>query len=259
MSGLTRDLCKEWVLWASGKWSPKTVNTAQGVLNIILENALEKRLIDANPASKLGLRKTVKKNRELLTVQEISIIYNSAWASQPQRAMFLLAAVTGMRIGEIVALQKGDIKEGFLDIHADYSDKFGFQQSTKTYVNRYVPVPAGFPFPESESEWVFSKDGKEPIKGHCLYNAVKRKCAELGIDTAGRGITVHSLRNFFISYLQKHNVPESKIRAVVGHTDETMTDLYTYWKPDMFPEVYEAQQKLFNDITGGPNEDDKTD
>lgn len=259
IANITKDLCKEWVLWASDKWAPKTVNTAQGVLNIIFENAIEKRLIDRNPVHKLGMRKTVKKSRDLLTVQEITAIYHSEWSIPQQRSMFLLAVITGMRIGEVVALHWQDIKDGYIDVHSNYSDKFGFQSSTKTYVNRYVPIPSDFPFPEQVADWVFTKKGKTPIKGHALYNIVKRKCADMGIDTAGRGITIHSLRNFFVSYLQKCNIPENKIRAVVGHTDETMTDLYTYWKPDMFPEVYDAQIKLYNSIIAGVNNADEQD
>ena len=71
------------------------------------------------------------------------------------------------------------------------------------------------------------------------------------IDKKERGLTIHSLRGFFISHLREKNVPDAKIRAVVGHSDPTMTDVYTYWKPDMFPEVYEVQKELYEKITKG--------
>lgn len=249
MEDITRDTCKKWVVWANERWSPKTVNNAQCVLNLIFENAVEKDLIQKNPLHRLGFRKIPKKNRELLTVQEIKALYESDWPSDVHRKMFLLAVITGMRIGEVTALKSSDIKESYLNVHSDYSDRYGLQETTKTGMNRYVPIPDGFPFPEPNGGWAFSLDGKEPVKGHAVYNAMVRRCEKLGIQTGQRGITVHSLRNFFVSYMQKMNVPEPKIRATVGHADTTMTDLYTYWKPDMFQEVYEAQLSLYRDIT----------
>ena len=249
LGDITRDVCKQWIMWASERWSPKTVNLAQGTLNLILESAMEKDIINRNPLYRLGFRNIEKKKRQLLTVEELRALYAGQWPTELHREMFLLAAVTGMRLGEIVALQSSDIHEGFIDVHSDYSDRYGFQETTKTSMNRCVPIPEGFVFPKSEG-FVFSRsDGSKPVKGHCLYNALTRRCDSLGIDKKARGITFHSLRSFFISYLQSQNVNESKIRAVVGHADETMTDIYTYWTPDMFPEVYEAQKKLFSEIT----------
>ena len=69
-----------------------------------------------------------------------------------------------------------------------------------------------------------------------------------GIDYKKRKLTVHTNRDFYNTYLLSQNVPEPKVRAVIGHKDSSMTNLYTYWKPDMFTEVYEAQIKLYKEI-----------
>lgn len=248
---INRNTCKKWIIWASEKWTPKTINNAQSVLNLIFESAVERDKITYNPLYKLGFRKLQKKKRDLLSVSEISALYNLDWNNDVYKQAFLLAAITGMRLGEIMALQYDDIKGNYISVTKNYSDRYGMQDSTKTYMNRYVPIPADFPFPVHDDVFIFSDTGKTPFKGHCIYNAFVRRCALLNIDRIERGITIHSLRNFFVSYLQQNNITEAKIRAVVGHADETMTDLYTYWKPDMFPEVYEVQKKLFYEITRG--------
>lgn len=239
---ITKETVKEWVIWASEKWSAKTINNAQGVLNIILEGAIDKGIIDTNPLHKIGYRKTDKKKRELLTIEEIKELYNCKWNNQYEKNAFILTAITGMRIGEVMALTKSDVHKNYLDVTKSISERYGVG-TTKTDLCRYVPIPSDFIF-ESDTDVLF------PIKAHSVYNAMTRRLQKMGIDTKARGITVHSLRNFFISYLQSENVPETKIRAVVGHAEETMTDLYTYWKPEMFPEVYIAQEKLFNLIRG---------
>ena len=246
---ITRADVKNWIIWASEKWSAKTVNNAQSVLNIILNQAVEKDIIKFNPALGLSFRKTEKKNRVLLTIEEIIKIYKSPlWRNEVLRKAFLLDCVTGMRISEIAGLRPCDIHENFIDVSHSYSRHFGLGD-TKTKIKRYVPKPKDFNL-KSDEEWVFQLRGK-PFNICCMHDNLVSICLSIGIKVKERGITTHTLRNFFISYLQSQNVPEPKIRAVVGHKDSTMTGLYTYWTPEMFPEVYKAQQELYDKITKG--------
>ena len=252
IGNVNRDCIKDWIVWASKYWSAKTINNAQGVLNIILESAVEKEILNRNPLTGVKFRPTQKKERFLLTVEEIRQVYNSeSWARESQKKMFLLAAITGMRIGEISALKKTDIHENYIDVTHTYSDKFGIG-STKTGENRKVPIVENFDTGLSNSEWAFEGvTTDKPMLPHAVYNAFIKICDKIGIDRKTRGITIHSLRNFFISYLQGENVPENKIKAVAGHKDKNnMTDHYTYWQPEMLKEVYTAQKKLYQQITG---------
>lgn len=250
MNEINADVVKDWVIWACEKWSAKTVNNAQAILNIILESAVDKDYLVKNPLHRIGMRKLQKKRRELFTVEELHNLYWSDWTLESHRQIFLLACITGMRVGEICALKWTDVKGNYLDVKKTFSDDFGLQESTKTGLSRFVPIPRDFAFPKGDSEYVFvGLVENEPVSPHREYNAVMRRIDKLGIDRKSRGLTVHSLRDFFVSYLRSQNVSDPKIRAVVGHADETMTDLYTYWKPDMFPEVYEAQRKLYEQIT----------
>ena len=99
----------------------------------------------------------------------------------------------------------------------------------------------------SGKKWVFERNDK-PIPAHTLYMTFRKILDDLEIDRKERGLTIHSLRNFYNSYLRSKNVPDSKIKAVIGHKDEDMTDWYTYWKPEMFPEVYQVQKELYENI-----------
>jgi integrase len=252
ITSINTNTIKKWIIWATDKWSPKTINNAQGVLSLIFRQAIEKGIILNNPLVTIKFRKVQRKKRELLTVEEIRQLYNLKWINETQRKAFLLASVTGMRIGEVCALQKVDINTTFLDIKHSYSDRFGLGE-TKTRTCRCVPIPAGLDLladSTNDSNWVFKGVSEDkPLLTHNVYNSFTRNCDKLNIDRKGRGITLHSLRNFFISYMQGKNVPIQKIKAVVGHSDPTMTDWYTYWSADMFEEVYKAQQELYNLIT----------
>lgn len=82
---VSKDVVKDWIVWASGFWSAKTVNNARGVLNIILEAAVDKEIIDRNPLAGIKYRPTERKSRRLLTPDEIKEVYFSQLWTRPQR------------------------------------------------------------------------------------------------------------------------------------------------------------------------------
>lgn len=256
ISGITTDDVKKWIAWLNERWSPKTSNSAQSVLNIILKNAKEKNLIKEIPSESLAFRKIVKKDRKLLTVEELAEIYRSErWGQDCIRRAFLLCAITGMRIGEVVGLQVEDVESDRLNVRHSLNRTFGLG-ATKTRVCRYVPIPSSLKLKQfCGKKWVFEQTGTvKPITSDCVYRKLIAVCASLGIDTKSRGITVHSLRNTFISYVRGSvfgSTIDLKLKAVVGHADSSMTDWYTYWTPEMFPEIYELQEELLQKIIGG--------
>ena len=65
LEDISRSEIKNWIIWASEKWSAKTVNNAQSVLNIVLNQAVEQNIIKFNPALGLSFRKTEKKTHKI--------------------------------------------------------------------------------------------------------------------------------------------------------------------------------------------------
>lgn len=252
---INTDQIKQWIVWVNENWSAKTSNNAQSVLNIILKSAKEKRLIKEVPSADLSFRRIKKKERQLLTVEELSEIYTKGeWRWEVARRAFLVCAITGMRIGEVVGLQTYEVGIDRMNVEHSLHPVYGLGE-TKTRVCRYVPIPPSLNLQEKcGSKWAFQKpDSEEPVRAGYIYKRLMAICADMNIDTKERGITLHSLRNMFISYMRGSSFGASidaKIKAVVGHADETMTDWYTYWTPEMFPEIYEIQENLYKQITG---------
>lgn len=248
------DTVKKWIIWLNESWSAKTSNNAQSVFNIIMKSAKEKRLIKEVPSADLSFRKIKKKERVLLTIDELNKIYHSTlWNWDCARRAFLTCALTGMRIGEVTGLQTFEVGDNWLNVEHTLNPRFGLGP-TKTRVCRYVPIPKSLRLKEyCGKKWAFEKPTEEePCRADYIYGKLMLICDNLGIDHKKRGITVHSLRNMFISYMRGSSFGESidlKVKAVVGHADSTQTDWYTYWTPEMFPEIYEVQEKLFSEIT----------
>jgi integrase len=253
ISKITVDTVKNWIVWLTDKWSAKTSNNAQTVFNIIMKSAKEKRLIKEVPSADLSFRKVKRKNRDLLTIEELNLIYHSdLWNWECARRAFLICAITGMRIGEVTGLQTIDVENDRLNVRHTLHPTFGLG-NTKTKTCRYVPIPPLMQLKEKcGAIWAFEKPtSKDPINEKYVYKRFVIVLDSLGIDHKARGITIHSLRNLFISYMRGSSFGETidlKIKAVVGHSDNTQTDWYTYWKPEMFPEIYQIQEKLYKEI-----------
>ncbi len=94
-----------------------TVRNTVSVLRSIFNDAIEDRVIESNPAVRLGrftrAAKTTGAKGVALTPVEIKQFLNAANQLCPQYwALFLLAVRAGLRRGELVALQWGDIEFG---------------------------------------------------------------------------------------------------------------------------------------------------
>ena len=237
---------KEWIIWASDKWASKTVNNAQTVLNLILKSAVEKDIIKFNPADNIGFRKTEKLDRNTYTIKELNIIYHSdLWSHEYLRNAFLLIAITGMRVNEVSCLTDSDIKSDYIYISHHWHKKFGMCDSSKTKMNRIVPIPCDFKFPEHQG-YIYGNE--KPFDSCRLRDNIERICIELGLDYKNRHLSTHSLRAFYNTYLESKNITDAKVKAIIGHKDKTMTGLYTFWKPDMFSDIHEVQNELYKEI-----------
>lgn len=256
LQAITRNTVKQWIIWASERWSPKTVNNGQTVLNTILNSAVDKEIIKFNPALNIGFRTTNKIVRNVFTAEELHKMYHQgSWGYESLRTAFLLCCITGMRIGEVCGLRQQDIFEDYLIVSHTYSRNFGLGKTTKGKISRIVPIPSNFPFLQPNKDgYVFTDSkGEKPFNCTTMYDNVIRACTDVGINSKERKLTTHVLRDFYNTYLESENISERKIKAVIGHSQkkDDMTEHYTYWKPDMFPEVHEAQNKLYKQILEG--------
>ncbi len=86
---------------------PKTVNNIRLTLYMILDYARKLRYIPENPVMDVKPFKVEHKEMDFLDPSEIRLLLKHA--SEPHRTLLFTAILTGMRRGEILALQWGDI------------------------------------------------------------------------------------------------------------------------------------------------------
>ena len=138
---------EKWVLEFSAKGlSNQTANINLTFLNIMLTDAIRRGLLDSNPADNVSHLKNNTRKRDILTANEVSLIFDfesieKVWKKKIYYLANLLSACTGLRIGEILAVRGEVLFDGYILVSKQYDFKYGLIP-TKTRSSRQVPVPS---------------------------------------------------------------------------------------------------------------------
>lgn len=130
--------------------TPKTVHHQYNTLNLIFSFAEEQEMISKNPMRKVEAPKKQKKPVDALTKEQAAQLFKLL-PSLPLdfRCILLLFITTGMRRGECMGLQWGDIDEATSTIRIErnvsYTPESGVIVSTPKTVNsiRTIPIMSG--------------------------------------------------------------------------------------------------------------------
>lgn len=246
--------------------STTTVNHCLTTLNIMLNEAVWNDYLQTNPAESVRRLGTHHKEKTTLTYMEVKRLFNiqtvdRVWGGNIfNYTLNLLAAFTGMRMGEIQALQIGNIKKDHIRVEHSWSRKYGLKEPKYGSV-REVPIPdyiymnleKVFSFHQSLDPEIIlfsiTEDNK-PVGNSQITGAFYCALENIGITSTERkerNITFHSWRYFFNSLLSSNNIPDSKLRKLTGHKSEEMTNHYTKFNIENFRDVALVQDDFFKE------------
>ena len=247
--------------------APNTVVQIFGNFRLILDEAVRKGMIEKNPCLDGIVEKPKKKKgkrRNFLSRGAFEVLFDpenliEVWGNDkmPHYVANLLSAMTGMRLGEIMALRVEDIQGSeeapFLVIEHSYSKKYGLKD-TKTKEGRVIPIHSHIlhllETIKPASGYVFSLDGgKTPIKEgirRTLYRALEK----IGISQAERkdtNVVFHSWRYYCDTMLLESGMPIAGVQAITGHKTEEMTEHYSRVDGRAFGRKVQAiQERMMN-------------
>jgi integrase len=197
--------------------SPLSVRNYLGTLRLVLDFAD----LDPNPARdrRVKLPRPEGNVPNPPTAAEVATIVKNA----PRRWRLAIRVLeqTGMRVGELVGLEWGDVDRANLRLRV--------RKGKTTAARRWVPVPEWLmeeieatcpPDDRTALGRVFPGAGRQMIG-----NAMRNACKNAGIAN----YSPHDLRHRFISVKIREGVPVTQIAAHVGHSKKSLTlDTYAH-------------------------------
>ena len=238
-----------WLLGLPKKYGicNKTANSALSALRQVFQEALMQELVDKNPAEHVKPLAKGDTRRGCFTVAQVRALFAEPWPHRHAYVACLLAATTGMRLGEIRALTVSQIHDGFIVVDASWNDQEG-RKCTKSGYARMVPISDGV---QRElrailppSGLVFSYDGERPFHDTVISFRLYERMEELGIDRKAENLSFHSFRHFFNTRLVAAGIAGEKARAVIGHESAEMTEHYLHLDSSDLSEIRAVQENV---------------
>jgi integrase len=252
--------------WVADRFRRKlgwqTVRNAWTLLSGILETAVEYGYLSMNPARGVKFpEKELKEAPVLFTAEDFVKLLEQL--DEPYRTMARLIALTGLRIGELLAVRWRclDLEIGTLSVRESvYEGKF---QSPKTRKSRRT-MPLGpqiivwlrehrLRAKRTESDdLVFGNRKGEPLRESKLLRNVLQPAAE----RAGLGrVTWHQFRHIHSSLLNDLRVPVKIAQEQLGHSSiSTTLNIYTHVVDASHRKAIEAlERELFPTVPKLPD------
>lgn len=229
--------------------SAKTIAQRRLVLNLIFKHAQSTGGVEVNPCTSAVMPKDLpKQQRHAATSNDEEIIKNTSdiWLFP------FFALMTGMRKGEILALQWRDIDFGNDLISVTKSvyhegDRPKIKKPKTDESIRYVPLLA--PLKEKllqtnqrpEQQYIFTYDGITPLSNRRFTTMMKKYQEETGVTC-----TAHELRHSFATIAIENGIDAKIVQSILGHKQlSTTMDIYTDIRKSAIIRATEKLNKIF--------------
>ena len=214
----------------SKRYAKNTLRELRSSLSRVLSWAVQCDWLEKNPCLGVKLPNGTgrKITRTVLKAEQVKAI--AAKLPEPYSTLILFLAVTGLRIGEAVAVKWADFNGEVLNVSRRIYE--GEEDTLKTAKSkRSLPIPSALLVRlnalDRESEWVFSSENGTPVNpGNALRRYIQPVARGLGIKLSGW----HDFRHTLATGLIQSGVPTKTVSEILGHANVGIT-LNTYTHP----------------------------
>jgi len=254
-----------------GPYAPATIRRIHGIVRRALTQGVRWGWLSHNPAVDASPPRVPHRGITPPSPEELVRLVRSAQESDPDLAAFvMLAASTGARRGELIALRRTDVEltNGIVSIERGIviaGDRL-VEQGTKTHQSRRITIDpvtvevlrahlerqdrrAGeFGASMSRSAFVFTDaiDGSAPWRPDSATRAFRNLCARAEIS----GIRLHDLRHYVATRLLSSGIDVRTVAGRLGHRNPSTTlNVYAHFVPASDRQAADALAALFEAAT----------
>jgi integrase len=241
LASISREDVGDWITSLQDRGiRPSGIEVAYRVLRRVLSDAVENGRLAVNPATGITLPKLAERERRFLSAEEVARIATAV--DERYRALVLLLGLSGLRIGEALALRVGDIDflRRTIKVTKAVTEVSGTLHTgkPKTKRSRAVPIPpivadeiAAHLDRTGNRDLVFTSPHGLPIR----RTTFRRLVWAPALNRAGIAPPlprVHDLRHAAVALAIEMGAHPKQIQEMVGHANITMTlDQYGHLFP----------------------------
>ena len=231
-------------------YSRSTICVLRDVMNGVFNYAIDEEIVLSSPVTGITKRLELKRKRkneiQSLTKEELFLFLNTCNQHYPDfYPFFLMAARTGMRLGELLAVRWGDVDfnsqfvlvsrsyrrgrfstpKNKKDRRVDMSDQLRQTLKALLHERKKEALQKGL---GEVPELIFHRESGQVIEQNYIRRVFKRilKKAEL------REIRIHDLRHTFASLLLSQGESPVYVKEQLGHSSIQITvDIYGHLIP----------------------------
>ncbi len=218
--------------------------------------AFSKGMIEKDPTRGHILFSGKSVKRKIVTPSMAAALFRVDWANKRAKLANMLAAVTGMRSGEILDLRLKHIGPDCLYVEGSWNDE-DKDKTTKNNENRIVEFPFPFlvrelveqakqnPWGVSPDSFVFWADhnADKPMLQQSLLDAFRKNLVFIGIsEQESLDYVFHGWRHFYTSYMIK-KLDKKLLKSQTGHLTDSMLNLYGDHETEGDKEIIQKMQK----------------
>jgi len=229
------------------KIAPATINRELATLRSLLRLAQEWNIIAGTP--RIRMLKG-ERCREFVLNHQQEGLYLAA-APQPLHDVALLILDTGLRVGEAVALEWGDIhldpahggRFGYLQVREGKSKNARRNISLTERINRMLVNRAL----ESKSSFVFAGETGKPFLVTSLCHQHGRVRTNFNLP---KDFVIHSLRHTMLTRLGEAGADTFTIERIAGHRSITVSERYVHPTPEGLERAFERLEAFNREAIG---------
>lgn len=240
--------------------SNRSINGIVTFIQAMLNYGVDNNFLSQNPIAKFKKLPQIKPTLNFLNeLQQKVFLEQAKTCPQVYYVFFYTALKTGMRRGELLALEWADINFKTSKIRVNKQIYRGITQTTKTGKERYVDMPESLKEVLKEhkkqgvlSKYVFHTNGK-PLHPwnmeETYFKPLLQRCNNF-LDEENQIIKLrfHDIRHSYAGYLLSKGVPVKYVQEQLGHATARMTlDTYAKVMPSVKFGALELLDNLEND------------